>query len=406
MRHESPFSFFVALDGPHLDGLMGGAGLLRYDWPRGTITTRHYPGISSAHNISLGPDGKLGLLGNFSQQVALVDLGDLRLVGRATTLGIEPTQNKLRSNTHHLWFDDGKSFLGAVGDHIYRFETADVGRAPEKIGPHGLRDAHEMRWDASRRWVLIGDLGGADRLSRAVSVFDLETGTARVIPTPGTVWHVTVHPSKPIGYAATYSFHILDGDLGNLAPAFTREYVFEIDLAEARIIRSWSASAEFPIHLNSDLSVYIDERGDEFLYLCSGGGHAVIEIPLAEFGPARVIDARPPLLTRLRSIKQGLLDIWEAGARAPLGVRTDLVIQTLEVTRNSVIDGVYACRVSPDGKYLVCGNRGFNWLALYDRVTKELVHSVSLPQKDGYHLGLHHSEIQPLADRGGTGMQD
>ncbi len=30
---DKPFSYYVSLDGPHLDGLIGHAGLLRFDWP-------------------------------------------------------------------------------------------------------------------------------------------------------------------------------------------------------------------------------------------------------------------------------------------------------------------------------------------------------------------------------------
>jgi len=38
-----------------------------------------------------------------------------------------------------------------------------------------------------------------------------------------------------------------------LSLGYRREYVFEIDLVKKRVCRSWSAGAEFPIHLNSDV---------------------------------------------------------------------------------------------------------------------------------------------------------
>ena len=53
MDSPAPFQFFVALDGQHLDGLIGGAGLLRYDWPTRAIRTEWYPGLSGGHNVSI-----------------------------------------------------------------------------------------------------------------------------------------------------------------------------------------------------------------------------------------------------------------------------------------------------------------------------------------------------------------
>jgi hypothetical protein len=406
MSSDAPFSFFVALDGGHLDGLHGSAGLLRFDWPSKRLTVRHYPGVSAAHNISLSHDGRLGLLGNFSQQIVLVDTYDLRILQRVSTLGLEPTRFRLRSDTHHLWEPDDRHFLGAVGPRLYRFDSQDILGKAEVLGEHQLYDAHEIRWDKSRRWVLMGDLGAEREESRRISIFDTTTRTARVIDVPGTVWHVCVHPELPKGWAATYSIEVLNRDIERISPLYGREYIFEIDLEQARITRHWSCGAEFPIHLNSDLSYYKDEQGAEYLVLCAGGSHTVVEIPLAGFSEARVLEVRPPLLTRLLSSKQGLRDVWEAATIAPLNVRTDEVIQTLEVTRGSVFDGVYATRLSPDLKYFVVGHRGYNWLAIYDRRTLERVWDMRLPQADGYHLGMHHSEIQPLGDRLGPGTID
>src|SRR5678815_225968 len=92
----------------------------------------------------------------------------------------------------------------------------------------------------------------------------------------GTVWHVAVDPKRPIGYAATYSIATTDQDFVEWSPAFTREYLFEIDLEHARVVRTWSAGADFPIHLNSDLELWV-EGGEPRLYVASGGSHTVVE---------------------------------------------------------------------------------------------------------------------------------
>ena len=71
------------------------------------------------------------------------------------------------------------------------------------------------------------------------------------------------------------------------------------------------------------------------------------------------------------------------------------------------MDGIYAARVSPQGHYLVTGNRGYNVISVYDRKTFEKLYSEFLPFRtdryiksphyrlggQGYHLGFHHSEV-------------
>ena len=97
---DKPFSYYIGLDGPHLDGLIGHAGLLRFDWPSKKISIEYYDGVSGGHNISIASNGKLGLLGNFSQQLVLVDLENMRELERQSTMEIEPSTYRLRSNTH------------------------------------------------------------------------------------------------------------------------------------------------------------------------------------------------------------------------------------------------------------------------------------------------------------------
>jgi hypothetical protein len=401
---DHPFSFYVALDGPHLDGLIGCAGMLRFDWPSTRISIEYYDGVSSGHNISIAPSGKLGLLGNFSQQLVLVDLDSLKEVTRQSTMAIEPVKYRLRANTHHLWLDDSR-FLGAVGDHLYQFDVSDLAH-PERLGPHNLHNAHELRWDATHRYVLMGDLGPEDKAARQIAIFDLHTRSSTVIPLPDTCWHVCVHPEQPLGYAATYSIATENENYVDWSPAFRREYVFEIDLPNGRMRRTWSSGAEFPIHLNSDVGVY-----DDKLYISSGGSHTVVELPLEDLRTARVLDARPTHKERAGCLKQELFNLLSALARLPTLTSTHYILQTLLVTGKRIQDGVYACRVSPDGKYLVTGNRGYNVLAVWDRTTFQKVWSTTLPDfysqirgrpyaerlkpYAGLHLGMHHSTLVP-----------
>ena len=159
--NDERFSAYMALDGVHLDGLIGSAGVLRFDWPEKKTYIQHFEGISAAHNVSVAHNGQLALLGNFSQQIVLLDISkpeNIRIVGRQSAMYFAESAYRLRSNTHHLWYADNTHFIGAIGDNIYRFNVDDL-KAPENLGPHRLENAHELRWDASRRYVFIGDLG-------------------------------------------------------------------------------------------------------------------------------------------------------------------------------------------------------------------------------------------------------
>ena len=408
MNNDERFSIYMALDGPHLDGLIGSAGMLRFDWPEQKFYIQHYRGISAAHNVSLAPNGRLALLGNFSQQIVLVDISnpeDMKIVARQATQYFEPCPYRLRSNTHHLWYPDNLRFLGAVGDHLYRFNIDHL-KEPEQLGPHYLFNAHEIRWDPSHRYILVGDLGPENTDARQIAVFDLEEPDplkrSRVIKLPGTVWHCCVHPEKAVGYAFTYSFATEQEDYVDWSPAYTREYIYEIDLASAKIIRTWSCGSEFPVHLNSDVGV-----SNNNLYIACGGSHTVVEINLENFDKSRVLPCIPSRWMRAQLWRQRLKNLLGALSRRPTLISTHFLLQTLQVTGGRILDGIYAARVSPQGNYIVTGNRGYNVLSVYDRKTFKLVYSKLLPfRKDininnpqyilgnrGYHLGFHHSEV-------------
>lgn len=408
MMNDERFSIYLALDGPHIDGLIGSAGIMRFDWPEKKHYIQHYDGISAAHNVSLAPNGKLALLGNFSQQLVLLDISDpqnMSIVSRQAIQYFEPCSYRLRANTHHLWYPDNERFIGAIGDNLYRFHV-DRLKEPEQLGPHYLFNAHEIRWDPGLRYILIGDLGPEHTDARQIAVFDLEEPDplkrSKVIKLPGTVWHCCVHPEKPVGYALTYSFATEQEDYVDWSPAYTREYIYEVDLPSAKITRVWSSGAEFPIHLNSDVGV-----SNNNLYVACGGSHTVVEINLDNFDESRVLSCVPSLWMRARLWRQRGKNLLGGFTRRPTLINTHFILQTLQVTGWRFFDGIYAARVSPQGNYLVTGNRGYNVISVYDRKTFKLLYSELLPLRSdvnikspfyrlgwkGYHLGFHHSEV-------------
>jgi hypothetical protein len=257
----------------------------------------------------------------------------------------------------------------------------------------------------------MGDLGPERKDVRQVGVFDLEEPDpkkrSRKIKVQNNVWHCRVHPHKPVGYALTYSLITDHEDWVNWSPGYVREYIYEIDLPTAKITRTWSSAAEFPGHLNSD----VDITDDNIMYVASGGSHGVLEIPLDRFSEFRFLECTPNFFTRLFSVNDQINTLTGAMARKATATSTHYMLQTLMITGWRILDGIYATRISPDGKYIITGNRGYNVIAVYDRKTFRKVYEKTLPFRKkvrgtggydhykltnrflGYHLGVHHSEL-------------
>jgi hypothetical protein len=107
-----------------------------------------------------------------------------------------------------------------------------------------------------------------------------------------------------------------------------------------------------------------------------------------------VVEVVPSFWRRFFNFRQRARNVLGAFIRKSPLTDLHLVLQTLLVTGGRLFDGVYAARVSPDGRYLVAGNRGYNYLRVMDRQTLDTVYEAHLPKMpNGLHLGLHHSEL-------------
>src|SRR5947207_12298343 len=111
------------------------------------------------------------------------------------------------------------------------------------------------------------------------------------------------------------------------------------------------------------------------------------------------------------SLNDQMHTLLGAMSRKAKTTSTHYMLQTLQITGWRILDGIYATRISPDGKYIVVGNRGYNVIAVYDRQTYRKVYEKTLPFRKrvtgaggynhyrmtnrffGYHLGVHHSEL-------------
>jgi len=136
----------------------------------------------------------------------------------------------------------------------------------------------------------------------------------------------------------------------------------------------------------------------------------VLEIPLERFAEFRFLPCIPGFFTRLFSVNDQLHTLLGALSRKATPSSTHYMLQTIQITGGRILDGIYATRVSPDGKYLIVGNRGYNVIAVYDRKTFRKVYEKVLPHRRkvtgvgynhyhltnrflGLHLGVHHSEL-------------
>jgi hypothetical protein len=118
----------------------------------------------------------------------------------------------------------------------------------------------------------------------------------------------------------------------------------------------------------------------------------------------------PSLWARISPWRQKIENLLGSLTRRATYSSTHYMLQTLRITGWRIMDGVYAARVSPQGKYVVVGNRGYNVVSVYERETFKEVYSKILPFRrarykrrppqftlgwTGYHLGIHHSEVTP-----------
>src|SRR5690606_9966338 len=91
----------------------------------------------------------------------------------------------------------------------------------------------------------------------------------RVVELPATVWHLSVHPRRDVLYAPTQQCAPQEnGEFGEYTIAHLKNYLFEIDGAEARVLRHLAIPRDMPGALTSDVVV----SEDAVLYNCCASG--------------------------------------------------------------------------------------------------------------------------------------
>lgn len=261
-----------------------------------------------------------------------------------------------------------------------------------------------MKVTGSGRYVCYGSMDspayGAAGEARHVGVWDFETSQAAVIDLPATCWHVVADPRSDVFYCVSFRVEPQDHvDWHDWGMAFKKEYAFEIDAAEKRVLRHWAAGREIPAHINSDLAL-----SDTELIFCNGGSQSIVCLDLASFASFRIIDERPDLEDLLQRPREVATQVYDVLARGNVFTNNRHILGALRVSRFSLLDSVYAAQLSADQTLLFTANRGLNHVTVYDYREATIRLRVDMPPIQDYQpflapladprLGFHHSVLR------------
>jgi hypothetical protein len=397
------YAFHIALDGNGINGLEGMAGvcLFLFDPADNSYAYKiqYYNGAAAGHAVSVNPSGTVGFLGNAGQHLLFYDARTLDEVERISTLRYEPTSTSLQGSTHLVW-TGANEFITAIGEHFYRFMLNDLAHG-QRLGPHKVMLPHAMKLTRSGRYLGYGSMDnprfGRDGEAKHIGIWDMKSGEATVIPLPATCWHLIPHASQDIFYCISFRVTPQDYvDYHEWGMAFLKEYAFEIDAKEKRVVRHWATGRETPAHINSDITL-----SDKELIFCNGGSQSIVCIDLESFADFRIIDERPDLMTAIEHPREMATQVYDAFARGNFFTNTRHFMGALRVSRFTLLDSIYACQISRDQRFLFTANRGLNHITVYDYPSAAIRLRVKMPELHEYvpslspiadpRLGFHHS---------------
>jgi len=403
------YSFQIALDGNGINGLEGMAGVCNFLFDpfdnSYAFKIKFFNGMAGGHAVSVSPDGKYGYLGTAGQHLGLYDPHTLDELDRITTLGFEINDTSIRGSTHVVWTSNTE-FITSIGDYFYKFNVNHLNKG-EKLGPHHVMLPHSMKLTASGRYLCYGSMDnpalGKMGEAKMVGVWDMKTGKAIKIDLPATCWHLIPHRTKDLFYAV--SFRVLPQDhvdYHEWAMAFFKEYAFEIDPKNKRVVRHWCCGREIPSHINSDITI-----SDTELIFCNGGSHTIVLIDLKSFADYRIIDEKPSLAELSNHKRTVATTIYDVLVRGGFFSSNQHILGALRVNRFRFMDSIHACQISKDQSLLFTANRGMNHVTIYNYPSLEKRIRVNMPELQSFvplvgkwadpRLGFHHSYLAELA---------
>lgn len=398
----STFDVFIALDGHGLNGFEGFGGIARLrcepEADRYDIAVKFYDGVSGGHATQVNPSGTVGFLGNMSQLLLFYDPRTLEEVARLSTLRFVAPDVGYSSQTHVCWLDDER-FVTVLGDDFYEVRMDDLAH-PKKLGPHGVTLPHAIKRSPSGRYLFYGAMDHDHRgYARQMGIFDLQSGTPRVVHLPATAWHLGVHPTRDVFYAPSQQCAPQgQGEFGEYTIAHVKNYLFEIDGASARVTRHLAIPKDMPGALTSDVVV----TEDAVLYNCCASG-VIARVDLEAFRRVRYVDEHPGVWGSVVHARAGVANFVEAMARVNIVDNVHTFVKAVRISRGSVVDGSYGLQLSPCGKYLLSAHRGFNQVIVYDYPSMRELRRIDFPPirkffrhlgvLDDPRLGFHHTAL-------------
>lgn len=397
----SRFDVFIALDGHGLNGFEGFGGIARLRADPGAddyaVDVRFYDGVSGGHATQVNPSGTVGFLGNMSQQLLFYDPRTLDEVTRMSTLAFSVPEVGYSSQTHVVWLDD-RRFVTVFGDYFYEVSLDDLAR-PRQLGPHGVTLPHAIKRSPSGHYLFYGAMDHDHRgFARQMGIFDLRSGTPRVVRLPATAWHLGVHPTRDVFYAPTQQCAPQGGEFGEYTMAYVKNYLFEIDGEEARVTRHLAIPKDMPGALTSDVVV----TDDAVLYNCCASG-VIARVDLESFQRVRYVDEHPGVWGSVVHARAGVANFVEAMSRVNILSNVHTLVKAMRISRGSAVDGSYGLQLSPDGRHLLSAHRGYNQVIVYDYPSLRELRRIDFPPirkffrhlgvLDDPRLGFHHSAL-------------
>jgi hypothetical protein len=398
----SDFDFLIALDGNGLNGFEGFGGVAKLSCApardRFDVSVKYFDGLAGAHATQIAPGGEIAFLGNLSQTLLFYDPRTLEEVTRVSTLRFAAPAVVYESQTHVAWLSP-RRFVTPIGEHFWLFEMDDL-EHPTRIGRHGVTLPHALKRSPSGRYLFYGAMDHERHgFAHQAGIFDLESGSARVVSLPATVWHLGVHPTEDVFYAPSQQCRPQDGSFNEYVIADLKNYLFEIDGASATVTRHLSIPKELPGALTSDVVV----TEDEVLWnVCAPG--VIARVSLDDFRRVTYVDERPTRLRELLGARSAAGNLLEALARANVLLQPNLLVKAIRASRGQLLDGSYALGLSPDRRLLLSAHRGLNEVIVYEYPSMRVQRRVPFPPLRKFfpehfgvladpRLGFHHGAV-------------
>ncbi len=418
-KENSVFDWFIACDGPDMDGARGDCAVLRnriYPDGRIEVTLLVFDGAGGGHATQVCPDGSKAYAGSLGGNLCFYDPRAMRETKRKCILEYGVPRIADEGQTHVLWLNN-ETFLCCIGDYLYEGDYSTL--KLKRLGRHMLPQPHAMKLSAEGRYIVIGSMDREARFcsshvqidpdghAKQIGIMDTRDlfKDARVVRTPATLWHGNTDKKNQTAYFVSQRTdpNPHDGRYDRYVPANEMNFLVEIDLEAAEVQRLQIYPARLPNHLSSD--VELSKDGKHVLSNCCMSGTICIADrtdPL--FKPYRYIYERTNLIHAIphwRAVKTNLRDAFR---RVDIFSHTNLLFDALAMTGGSLLGGSYALKLSPSGNLIMSGVRDANQIRFYSYPEgKELQRFQTLDGRDYYKeqegvtksgvLGMHHSDL-------------